>query len=290
MDRLLFGLDLPTAVAPGADPVAVARQAEDLGFDFVSANDHPGLQDPRYETWTMLAWIAAATSRIRVATRVLGLPYRHPAVLAKMAESFDRLSGGRLILGLGAGASDEEFQAFGLGVRSPREKLEALEEAVRIIRGLWSEDDFTFTGRHYRTDRAALAPRPARPIPIWLGTFGSRGLAITGQLADGWIPSLEFAPPERAVVMRDRILVAASGAGRQPQEITCAYNLVVRVDDTAGAHPAVVSGPPDAVAERLLGFVQLGFTAMNFIPAGPGKAEQRERLAREVIPAVRAAA
>jgi probable F420-dependent oxidoreductase len=290
MDQLLFGLDVSTAAAPGADPVAVARVAEDLGFDFVSANDHPGAHDPRYETWTMLAWIAAATSRIQLATRVLGLPYRHPAVLAKMAESFDRLSGGRLILGLGAGAFDAEFHAFGLGVRPPREKLEALEEAVRIIRGLWSADDFTFIGRHYRTDRAALAPRPARRIPIWLGTFGNRGLAITGQLADGWIPSLELAPPEQAVVMRDRILAAARAAGRQPQEITCAYNLVVRVDHTASAHPTVVSGPPDAVAERLLDFVKLGFTAMNFIPAGPGKAEQRERLAREVIPAVRAGA
>ncbi|HEY8556197.1 MAG TPA: LLM class flavin-dependent oxidoreductase [Actinomycetes bacterium] len=172
----------------------------------------------------------------------------------------------------------------------PREKLEALEEAVRVIRGLWSADDFTFIGRHYRTDRAALAPRPARRIPIWLGTFGNRGLAITGQLADGWIPSLELAPPEQAVVMRDRILAAARAAGRQPQEITCAYNLVVRVDHTASAHPTVVSGPPDAVAERLLDFVKLGFTAMNFIPAGPGKAEQLERLAREVIPAVRAGA
>ncbi len=205
------------------------------------------------------------------ATRVLGVPYRHPAVVAKMAETFDRLSGGRLILGLGAGASDDEFRAFGLKVRTPREKIEGLEEALRIIRGLWSGDGFSFTGRHYRTDRATLAPRPAHWILIWLGTFGSRGLAFTGQLADGWIPPLELAPPEWAVRMRDRVLAAARAAGCDPQELTCAYNLAIRVDNAASAHPAAVCGPPDTVARQLLGFVKLGFTAMNFIPSGPAR-------------------
>jgi len=116
MAKLLFGLNLSPSVTSGPDPVAQARTAEDLGFDFVSANDHVHGPDPRYEAWTMLSWIAAETSRIRVATRVLGLPYRSPAVVAKMAETFDRLSNGRLILGLGAGASDEEFRALGLEV------------------------------------------------------------------------------------------------------------------------------------------------------------------------------
>jgi alkanesulfonate monooxygenase SsuD/methylene tetrahydromethanopterin reductase-like flavin-dependent oxidoreductase (luciferase family) len=288
MDRLLFGVDVSTSAAAGADPVAAARAAEALGFDFVSANDHPAAHDPRYETWMMLAWIAAATSRIRVATRVLGVPYRPPAMVAKMAETFDRLSGGRLILGLGAGASDEEFRAFGLGVCSPAEKIDGLEEAVRVIRGLWTEPGFTFAGHHYRTEAAELAPRPDRPIPIWLGTFGRRGLDITGRLADGWIPSLALAPPDQAVVMRDRILSAARVAGRDPREITCAYNLEIRVDDAPSRDPAVVAGPPDAVAERLLGFVRLGFTAMNFHLVGPGTQEQLERLAGEVLPAIRA--
>jgi probable F420-dependent oxidoreductase len=287
MAGLLFGVDISTSAAGGADPVAAARAAEALGFDFVSANDHPAAHDARYETWTMLAWIAAATSRIRVATRVLGVPYRHPAMVAKMAESLDRLSGGRLILGLGAGASDEEFRAFGLGVRSPREKVDGLEEAVHVIRGLWTEPGFTFTGHHYRTEAAELAPKPDHPIPIWLGTFGRRGLDITGRLADGWIPSLALAPPDQAAVMRNRILSAARAAGREPQEITCAYNLEIRVEDAPSRNPAVVAGPPDAVAEVLLGFVRLGFTAMNFHPVGPGAQEQLERLAGEVLPAVR---
>ena len=288
MTDLLFGLNISPSAARGADPVADAKMAEDLGFDFVSANDHMHGPDPRYELWTMLSWIAAATSRIRVATRVLGVPYRHPAVVAKMAESFDRLSGGRLILGLGAGASDEEFRALGLESRPPRDKVDGLEEAIRVIRGLWSERSFTFEGRLYRTDQAEVEPKPDHPIPIWLGTFGPRALAVTGRVADGWIPSLELAPPKRVPAMRDRILAAAREAGRRPEDITLAYNAVIRVDERPGSEPFVVTGPPDAVAEQLLGFVELGFTAFNFIPFGPGKDEQAERLAREVIPAVRA--
>jgi probable F420-dependent oxidoreductase len=285
----LFGLGISTSAAPGADPVADARRAEQLGFDFVSASDHLHGEQPTFEPWTMLSWIAAATSRVRVATRVLAVPYRQPAVVAKMAESLDRLSGGRLILGLGGGALDEEFRAFGLGVRSPRDKVDGLEEAVRVIRGLWSQPTFTFDGRLYRADGAELEPKPDHRIPIWLGTYGRRALALTGRLADGWIPSLGYAPPEQVTVMRERVLAAARQAGRDPGEITCAYNLEVRVDEHASARPSVVSGPPDAVTERLLGFLELGFTALNLIPAGPGKDDQTERLARDVLPALRAA-
>jgi probable F420-dependent oxidoreductase len=287
-DGMLFGLNVSTSATEGADPVAEARRAEELGFDFVSASDHLHGESPTFEPWTMLSWIAAATSRIGVATRVLGMPYRHPPVVAKMAETFDRLSDGRLILGLGGGYSDEEFRAFGLGTRPPRDKVDGLEEAVRIIRGLWSERTFTFEGRMYRIDGARLEPRPGRRIPIWLGTYGNRALGVTGRLADGWIPSLGFAPPDQVALMRDRVLQAARDAGRDPEEITCAYNIQIRVDEHAEPEPSVVSGPPEAVAERLIEFRKIGFSAMNLMPAGPGPEEQAERLAREVIPAVRA--
>ena len=290
MDGVLIGLSVSTAAVPGADPVAAGRRAEELGFDFVSASDHLHGRQPTYEPWTMLSWIAAATSRVRVATRVLGVPYRPPAVLAKMAESFDRLSSGRLILGLGGGAVDEEFRAFGLPARSPRDKVDGLQEAIRIARGLWSQPGFSFDGRLYRTDGADLEPKPDRHIPIWLGTYGNRALALTGRLADGWIPSLGYAPPERVVAMRERVLAAAGAAGRDPAEITCAYNVGVRVDERAEARPDEVVGSPEVVAERLLGFLELGFTALSLIPMGPGQREQAERLAREVAPALRAGA
>src|SRR5438876_913573 len=135
---LELGLNISTSASEGADPVADATRAERLGVDFVSSSDHPGGGEESFETWTLLCWVAAATSRIRIATRVLGVPYRPPAMVAKMAETFDRLSGGRLILGLGGGSADDEHRAFGLGVRSPRDKVDGLEEAITIIRGLWT--------------------------------------------------------------------------------------------------------------------------------------------------------
>ena len=162
------GLTISTSAAPGADPIGDARNAEALGFDFVSVSDHLHGTAPTFETWTLLTWLTASTSRIGVATRVLGVPYRNPAVVAKMAETLDRLGGGRLILGLGGGHSDEEFRAFGVGHLAPRDKVDGLEDALRIVRGLWSESAFTHHGRRHHTDGAAISPRPGRPIPIWL--------------------------------------------------------------------------------------------------------------------------
>jgi alkanesulfonate monooxygenase SsuD/methylene tetrahydromethanopterin reductase-like flavin-dependent oxidoreductase (luciferase family) len=289
MTDVMFGLGLSTSTGPEADPVAMAIAAEDLGFDFVSASDHPCGDQPTYEIQAMLTWIAARTSRIRVATRVLGVPYRPPPMVAKMAETLNRLSGGRLILGLGGGYSDEEFRAFGLGVPTPRQKVQGLAEAIQVIQGLWSERSLTFHGSRYLTNAARIEPKPDQRIPIWLGTFGDRALEVTGRLADGWIPSLGYAPSELASAMRDRVLAAAARAGRQPGDITCAYHLEARVDAHADPRPGLVAGPADAVAERLVSFVRLGFTALSLAPAGPGAQEQAHRLAREVLPAVRAA-
>jgi alkanesulfonate monooxygenase SsuD/methylene tetrahydromethanopterin reductase-like flavin-dependent oxidoreductase (luciferase family) len=268
----------------------MASRAEDLGFDFISASDHLHGSSPTFEPWTLLSWIAAKTSRIRVLTRVLGMPYRSPPVVAKMAETLDRLSGGRVILGMGGGYSDEEFRAFGLGEWTPRDKVDGLGEAVRIARGLWSERRFSFGGRLHRTEDAELEPKPEHRIPIWVGTFGTRALAMTGRLADGWIPSLGFAPPEEVTVMRDQVLAAARGAGRRPEDITCIYNLEVRVDEHAGPEQSLVSGSPETVARQLSGFAKIGFQGFNFIAVGPDSDQQAERLAREVIPLVRAGA
>lgn len=290
MGEVLLGVNVPSVVAAGADPVAAARRAEALGFDFVSASDHLHGAQPTLEPWTLLAWIAASTERIGVATRVLAVPYRAPAVLAKMAETFDRLSGGRLILGLGGGAVDEEFTAFGLGTPTPREKVTGMEEAIRIAHGLWTRPSLTFSGQRYRTEGARIEPKPARRIPIWLGTYGRRALEVTGRLADGWIPSLGHAMPEQVPAMRGRILAAARAAGRAPEEIRCVYNLGLRLDARAEPRPDTVTGGPEEVAEQLLGFVKLGFTGLSLRLDDPDPAEQAERLAHEVLPALRAVA
>lgn len=287
---MLLGLNVSTSSAPGVDPVAFARRAEQLGFDFVSASDHPCGSNSTYETWTMLTWIAAATSRIRVATRVLGVPYRPPPMVAKMAETLNRLSGNRLILGLGGGSSDEEFRAFGLGERTAGQKVTGLEEAVSVIRGLWSQQAFTFDGRLYQTSAAELEPKPEHHIPIWLGTFGPQALALTGRLADGWIPSLGYAPPERIPAMRERVLAGAAEAGRDPDQVTCVYNVPVRVTDRPESDPGLVSGRAEDVVERLGGFAELGFTGLNLMLPEAERADQLDRVGAEVVPRLRAPA
>ena len=287
MSQVQFGVNVATAAEPEANPVADALRAEALGFDFVSANDHPCGTLPSYETWTMLTWIAAKTSRIKVATRVLGVPYRAPAMVAKMAESLDRLSNGRLILGIGAGGSDAEFRAFGLRVSSPKEKIEGLEEAVNIIRGLWHSRGLTFDGFHHRTEAADIEPKPEHHIPIWLGTFGKQALAVTGRVADGWIPTLEMAPPEEIPAMRQRIFDAAADAGRDPHEISLVYNMEFHIGHDASLPTHVVTGSPEQVRDQLARFKELGFSAMNFSPAGPSPERQVERLAQEVLPGLR---
>ncbi len=284
----MIGIDIPTAAGGGADPVAAACRAERLGFDFVSASDHPADAHPSHETWTMLTWIAARTTRIRIATRVLGLPFRPPAIVAKMAATLADLSGGRLVLGLGAGASDPEIASLGLTERTPREKVDALDEAIQVIRGLWTRPGFTFSGAAFHVTRADLEPKPAQPIPIWLGTFGPRALSLTGRLADGWIPSYSYAPPETIPAMLDRIHTAAECAGRDPSAITRIYNVEVHVGDRVADVPGAVTGTPAAITEQLLGFLALGFDGVNLKVGGLDSPSAVELLAHEVLPALRA--
>src|ERR1700761_7772544 len=222
--ELICGLNLSSSAGPGADPVGLAREAEGFGFDFVSAADHPCGRDPSYETATLLTWIAAHTSRIKIASRVLAVPFRRPAMVAKLAASLDLLSGGRFILGLGAGYSDEEIAAVGGPALSPAEKIDGLAEAIQIIRAAWTQSGYTQPGRQHSALDLEMEPRPAQPIPIWLGTFGPRALAVTGRLADGWIPSLGYRPVEEFTVMRRRIDVAAEAVGRRPEGIRSILN------------------------------------------------------------------
>lgn len=289
MPPLLIGLGLSTSPGPGVDPVAEARAAEELGFDYVSASDHLNGTTPTYEPWTLLTTVLASTSRIRALTRVLAVPYRHPAVLAKMAETLDRLSGGRLVLGLGGGYFDEEFRAFGLPVPTNRDKVDGVAEQIEIARAIWSEPKASLEGRLYRISDAVVEPRPEHRIPIWLGMYKPRGLALTGREADGWIPSLNFAPPSVVPGLWGRVEAAARDAGRDPSSITAAYNLLVRIGEAMPGQATSVAGPAEAVIEQLVGFTRLGFTSFNLVPFGTGRMEQIERLGSDVVPALRRA-
>jgi alkanesulfonate monooxygenase SsuD/methylene tetrahydromethanopterin reductase-like flavin-dependent oxidoreductase (luciferase family) len=281
---LRVGVSLRTT--PDVDPAAEARHAEDLGFDLVTVMDHLPGSRPSFETWTEMTWAAAATERILVGSNVLGMPYRHPAVTAKMAETLHRLSGGRLVLAIGGGGSNEEFAAFGLPVRKPKEKVDAFEEGVRIIRGLWAGEPVTIEGEHYSVREAEISPLPEPPIPLWFGVYGPRSLGLAGRYADGWLPSYRFAPPRKWVQSRDAIRRAAEEAGRDPDALDYAYNIGVRVDERAEQRPGMIAGPPDQVSEELAAILELGVTFPVIWTAGEG-VEQRERLAKDVLPNLR---
>jgi alkanesulfonate monooxygenase SsuD/methylene tetrahydromethanopterin reductase-like flavin-dependent oxidoreductase (luciferase family) len=286
---LKFGVNIHTGKQPGVDPVTEALHAEQLGFDVVTLHgDALYGSDPSFELWTLLTWIAAHTTIIRVAPVVLSLPYRHPAVLAKMAETLDRLSQGRLLLVLGAGGSMNEpaYRALGLASRSPREKVEVLEEAIDLLHGLWSTSTFSYAGQHFRTDEATIEPKPGHPIPIWLGVFDDRLLDLVGRKAEGWLPTYRFLEPEQAYQKLERIRTVAEKAGRNRDEITYGYNVPVLVEERAVTNRWRIAGSPRKVARQLAALARHDFTFLNMWPVGEASV-QRERLAREVLPAVR---
>ncbi len=284
-----FGTNIHTTAPSGINPVAEALYAEQLGFDMVTVHrDAIHSTDPTFEMWTLLTWLAAHTTSIRVAPVVLALPHRHPALLAKMAETLDRLSDGRLVLVLGGGGPMNEpaYGALGLAQRSSREKVEALEEAIDIIRGLWSSSGFSYTGQHFITGSATIEPKPGHSIPIWLGVFGDRMIELVGRKADGWFPTYQFLEPEQAYQKLERIRTVAEHAGRNPDDITYAYNVPVLVQEGAIASRGQIAGSAEEVARRLADFIHHGFTFLNLWPSGE-QFIQRERLAREVLPIVR---
>jgi alkanesulfonate monooxygenase SsuD/methylene tetrahydromethanopterin reductase-like flavin-dependent oxidoreductase (luciferase family) len=283
MSAIIVGVGISTSAAGDEDPPASAIRAEALGFDFVSASDHPVGEQPTYETLTLLTWIAARTDRIGIATRVLGVPFRRPALVAKAAESLHRLSGGRLILGLGGGYSDAEIRSVGGPVPSPREKVDGLADAIEIMRGAWTGDAVTRDGSVHSVDDLVIRPTPLSPIPIWLGTYGPRALEVTGRLADGWIPSLGFAAPEQIPTMLNRIRDASELAGRERDAVRAIYNVPVNVGAGAPGRDGTVAGSVSEVVARLQEFVQLGFTGFNVIAA----ADQLPVIAAEVLPALR---
>jgi alkanesulfonate monooxygenase SsuD/methylene tetrahydromethanopterin reductase-like flavin-dependent oxidoreductase (luciferase family) len=264
---------------------STARRADALGLDLIGVQDHP-YQWRYLDTWALMADLLARTERIRVFPDVANLPLRPPAMLAKHAASLDVLSGGRFELGLGAGAFWDAIAAMGGPVRSGREALEALEEAIRIIRAFWSgERTIAFQGDHYSVRGLHPGPAPAHPIEIWLGVGKPRALALTGRLADGWVPSLSWATPELVPEMHRRIDDAATAAGRDPKEIRRLYNVNGTIAD--GPTRGLLDGPPEHWVETLTGFAEeLGFDTFVFWPREDPYG-QAERFAGEVVPALR---
>lgn len=212
-----------TPVATDA-PLRLAVLADELGFDVLGIQDHP-YQRRFYDTWTLLSAIAARTSKIRLFPDVANLPLRPPAMLAKAAASLDILSGGRLELGLGAGGFWDAIVAYGGPRRTPGESVSALEEAIQVIRLLWSgEHGIRYDGKFYQLKGAHSGPVPAHPIGLWIGAYRPRMLSLIGRLADGWVPSLGRLQPDDLRAAGERIDDAAKAAGRDPRSIRRVLN------------------------------------------------------------------
>ena len=305
MNSLLVGVGISERAVPGDDPVADAVTAEALGYDFVSAFDHPVVDAataralgygaipadghpvrtfPTYETQTLLTWIAARTTRIGIVPRVLGVPFRRPVLVAKAAESLQRLSGGRLTHGLGAGYRDDEIRAAGAPAQTPRARQDGLEDAMEIIRAAWARPSVRYHGPVYSADDLDLEPKPATPIPIWLGAQGPRGLALTGRLADGWIPFLRFTGQDRIPAMLDQIRAASVAAGRPADAVRAIYSVPVRlgprVRTTTGG---LITGSAGDIVEQLHALTELGFTGFDLMPVR----SQIRAVAEDVLPALR---
>jgi alkanesulfonate monooxygenase SsuD/methylene tetrahydromethanopterin reductase-like flavin-dependent oxidoreductase (luciferase family) len=282
---LAFGL----SIVPASDDLdlarSLARRADELGLELIGIQDHP-YQWRFLETWSLLADLLARTERIRLFPDVANLPLRNPAMIAKQAASLDLLSGGRFELGLGAGAFWEAIGAMGGPIRSGREALQALEEAIEIIRAFWSgERTIAVPGEHYSVRGLHPGPVPAQPIEIWLGVGKPRALTLTGRLANGWVPSLSWAKPELVPDMMSRIDEGAATAGRAPAEIRRIFNVGGKIVD--GATHDLLNGLPEHWIETLRRFaLELGFDTFVFWPEDEPLA-QLERFAEEVVPAVR---
>jgi alkanesulfonate monooxygenase SsuD/methylene tetrahydromethanopterin reductase-like flavin-dependent oxidoreductase (luciferase family) len=293
--ELRFGISIVPATETLERSRALVRAAEDAGLDLVGIQDHP-YQGRFLDTWSLLPTLLAETKDISFFTDVANLPLRPPAVMAKAAASLDVLSGGRFELGLGAGGFPDVIAGFGGPRRTPGESVEALDEAIAVIRLLWSQErTVSHDGKHYRLDGAHPGPRPAHPIEIWVGAFKPRMLRLVGRKADGWLPSLGVLTRAELRGANEQVDVAAAKAGRDPGSIRRILNL----QGVIGERPAPsrselpvgylagepLAGPPDWWVETLTGFVDDGFDTLIFWPVDPTPGEV-ELLAAEVVPHV----
>jgi FAD/FMN-containing dehydrogenase len=273
-------LEFGTFVTPVNEPpdaaVARAQLSEDLGFDLVTFQDHP-YNNGFLDTWTLLTWVAAQTTKIRISGNVLNIPMRPAPVLARAAASLDLLSGGRLALGLGAGAFWDAMVAMGFPRRTPPESVDQVSEAIDVIREIWRADEraqLRYDGRYYQLKGAKRGPAPAHEVPIWLGAYKPRMLRLIGAKADGWLPSLSYLKPgdlQRGNAIIDE---AAVEAGRDPREIRRLLNMF---GDPSKSSVQWIDEIVPLVLEDGIGTVIIGTD-------DPG---ELQRFAQEVIPAVR---
>ncbi|WP_306212384.1 LLM class flavin-dependent oxidoreductase [Actinoplanes sp. RD1] len=280
---LLFGAFVTPAATAG---VELAVTADRAGLDLVTFQDHPYVAR-FHDTWTLLSYAAARTSRIKLAANVLNLPLRQPAVIARSHATLDRLSGGRIELGLGAGAFWDGIEAMGGRRLAAGQSIDALAEAIAIIRQVWDTTEpgpVRVQGAYYDVAGAKRGPAPAHDMSIWLGAYKPRMLRLAARAADGIVPSLSYLPGgiDDYTDLNHHIDDAATAAGRSPAEIRRLLNINGTFSDFGRSF---LDGPAEQWAEDLAG-VALEHGVSAFILASDNPADL-ELFAAEVAPAVR---
>jgi alkanesulfonate monooxygenase SsuD/methylene tetrahydromethanopterin reductase-like flavin-dependent oxidoreductase (luciferase family) len=281
-----FGVFLIPDAADPQQTVDRAVAAEREGLDLIGIQDHP-YQRRFLDTFTLLPYIAAKTARIKLVTDVANLPLRPPAPLAKAAATIDVLSSGRFELGLGAGGFIQAIASMGGPSLTPKQSVDALEEAIAVIRSCWNADGerVDFEGEHYRLAGLKPGPPPAHPIGIWLGAYGPRMVRLTGSVADGWLPSIPTLPLDELPKRQQSIDQSAERAGRDPADIRRAANVSGTITD--GPSGGFLNGPADQWVDDLQRLHD-DYRFETFIFWGDGDPdEQRRRFAQEVVPRVR---
>lgn len=262
--------------------------AERGGLDLIGIQDHP-YQRRFLDTFALIADLAARTQRIRFFPDVANLPLRGPVMIAKAAASLDIMSGGRFDLGLGAGTFWNAVAGMGGPRRRAGESIDALEEAITIIRAaLDGERVVRGAGPHYPVPGFPSGPVPARRVELWLGVYRRRGLDLVARFGDGWIPSMGYLGPDAFRTASARLDHAVLRAGRDPAAIRRIYNLGGLITDgPMGNEPLV--GPVDLWIETLTSWaLDLGVDAFLFAPPDM-ETRSVERFAMDIVPAVREA-
>ena len=256
----------------------MTRRAEQVGFDSVWVGDHllyrdevNGARGP-WEAWTMLAGLAAATSRIAIGPLVACTSFHNPTMLAKMAGTVDEISGGRLILGLGAGWNETEYRAYGFPFDR---RVARFAEAFTIIRSLLRDGRVDFAGEFYTARDCELVPRP-RPggPPLMVGSIGERMLELTIPYVDGWNAWYNWTNnrPEGVAPLRAKVDAACAAAGREPNDVERTVAVLVKLPGATGRREVDPSeqvtpleGSPDEMAEGLRAYAREGIGHVQLV-------------------------
>jgi probable F420-dependent oxidoreductase len=256
----------PNSSRTPGEVLAAARAADAAGWHGIWLADHympntgdtTPAQGDTQECWGLLPAIAAVTERVRVGTLVSPTSVHHPALLANRAATIDQLSGGRLVLGIGAGWQINEHHAYGIELEPPGKRVSRFEESIQVIRSLLAQDATTFHGAYYDITDAPCNPKPVQsPLPILVGTHSPRMLRITVRYANEWNT---WGDPETAAGYRQLLLGACAEVGRDPATIWTSVNALVALDgSTPPRGPAGLSGSAQQLTEQLARYAEAGF-------------------------------